>query len=59
MKKKRNEYPILNLSIVKDAPIISSEEALADVERIEWASDVLDGRRKVTVSFPKEVRRGM
>jgi hypothetical protein len=42
----------LNLSKLKDRPrtTITSREALKDVAPFKWSKDVLEGKKKITVS---------
>jgi hypothetical protein len=49
-------YATLNMKKLQLKPSrnISSKEALKDVERINWSKDVINGRRKVTVTGAKE-----
>lgn len=44
MNDERKEYKRLDLSKIKFGKIISTEEALKDVEPIAWSDDVLAGK---------------
>ena len=45
-------YKNLNLQQLQSKPskTICSKEALSDVQKIEWSKEVIEGRRKVTIT---------
>lgn len=45
-KKKRLDLEILKS---KKSKIVSMEDALKDVEPIEWTEDVIEGKKKVLI----------
>lgn len=49
MKKEKRA---LNMNIIKNKPsqIMSSKEALSDVKKIRWSSDLKSGRKKTEIN---------
>lgn len=50
------EYNTFDLNVImkKNAKVISSEEALKDVNPVEWSEDILQGKEKVVIKKKKE-----
>lgn len=44
----------MNMILQKPSHVVSTKDALSDVEKIEWSEDVLDGKTKVIADIPKE-----
>ena len=55
MSNVMEKYATLDLQVLmrKNGKIISSEEALKDVRPVDWGKDVLQGKKKVTVTRVK------
>lgn len=53
MEKK---YAKLDLSMLSNKPskIVSSKEALKDVTRFDWAQEVTNGNKKVSISAKRK-----
>ncbi len=53
MNEELNRLAASYLQTLRNKPvkIVSAEEALKDVTPIDWDSDVLSGKRKVTVTL--------
>ena len=56
MSNTMKKYTALDLQILtkKKGKIVTSEEALKDVQPVEWGEDVLRGRKKVKVVRVKD-----
>ena len=54
MQTVSNEYRRLDFSKIgqRITKNISTNEALKDVTPIVWSKDVLEGRRKITITLP-------
>lgn len=52
-------YATLDLQTLmrKNGKIVSSKEALQDVRPVDWGKDVLQGKKKVTVTRVKSEER--
>lgn len=59
MSNVMEKYATLDLQALmrKNGKIISSEEALKDVQPVDWGKDVLQGKKKVTVTRVKSEER--
>ena len=55
MSNVMEKYATLDLQALmrKNGKIISSEEALKDVQPVDWGKDVLQGKKKVTATRVK------
>lgn len=58
MREEMNRLAAQYLQVLKTKPsnVISSAEALIDVTPIDWDSDVMEGKRTVTVAPDPEHR---
>ena len=59
MSNVMEKYATLDLQTLmrKNGKIISSKEALKDVQPVDWGKDVLQGKKKVTVTRVKSEER--
>ncbi len=57
MEQHRTSYAALDLagSARKKGKIVSSAQALKEVEPPSWSEEVLDGKKKITIDLPKKV----